>query len=90
MRDKIYSDQVVAGFVQQGIQDKEELLIKTLEDIQKEANQSAAKADRAFAAAQQCIERVRDFVGNPERILGSDSTKHGEIAEHIEVEIHNG
>ena len=28
---------------------------------------------------------VRDFVGSPERILGSAGTKHGEIAEQVHV-----
>lgn len=90
MKKDIYTNQTTAGFVQQGIHDKEELLLKTLEDIGLRTNQAAAKADRAYAAAQQCIERVRDFFSDPSRILGNESTKHGEIAEHIQVEISNG
>ena len=90
MKQQIYTDQVVAGFVQQGIQEKEELLLKTLQEIEFTSNKAAANADMAFAAARKCVENVRDFVSSPTNILANESTKHGEIAEHIEVEIGNG
>lgn len=45
--------------------------------------------DQAFAEALQEINRVRNFVGSPEHILGSAQTKHGEIAEQVEVGIRN-
>jgi len=35
------------------------------------------------------VDKVRDFLNAPEHILGSDITKHGEIAEQIEVNIRN-
>lgn len=41
--------------------------------------------DRAFAEASGAMERVKDFVGSPENILGSTETKHGEIAEQCHV-----
>lgn len=31
------------------------------------------------------MDQVRQFVGSPENILGNPNTKHGEIAEHVEV-----
>ena len=43
----------------------------------------------AFGRAMAEMQHVRDFVGSPERILGSDLTKHGEIAEHVEVALTN-
>lgn len=43
--------------------------------------------DRAFASALVELDWVRDKVGSPEHILGSDKTKHGEIAEIAEVGI---
>ena len=90
MRKTVYEDQVVAGFVQQGIQDKETLLVQTIQRIQTAANNAAADADKAFAAACTCVENVRDFINSPSAILGSMRTKHGEIAEHVQVEISNG
>ncbi|WP_373533924.1 hypothetical protein [Microcoleus sp.] len=48
-----------------------------------------SKQDRAFLVAVGEIDKVRDFVGSPEKILGNTSTKHGEIAEQVEVGIRN-
>ena len=45
--------------------------------------------DSAFTKAIEQIDKVRDFVGNPEHILGNNQTKHGEIAEQVEVGIRN-
>lgn len=47
------------------------------------------RQDENFAKAIQQVNAVRDFVGSPESILGSIDTKHGEIAEHVEVGISN-
>ena len=44
---------------------------------------------QALTDALQEIQKVRDFVGTPEHILGNHLTKHGEIAEQVEVGIRN-
>ena len=44
-----------------------------------------SKQDRAFWDAMREMQAVRDFVGNPEHILGRENTKHGEIAEQFHV-----
>ena len=90
MKSNIYENQVVAGAVQQGIKDNEELLIQAVEQIERKATQSAIDADRALASARACVENVRDFISDPTKILGNITTKHGEVAEHIQVEIGNG
>lgn len=38
-----------------------------------------------FSNAMEEMKKVRDFIGSPEKILGSPLTKHGEIAEQVEV-----
>lgn len=53
-----------------------------------EAIQQAIQ-DRAFSLAQDQVNKIRDFIGTPENILGNPSTKHGEIAEQVEVGIQN-
>lgn len=45
--------------------------------------------DSAFRLAIAQIDKVRVFIGSPEKILGNPSTKHGEIAEQVEVGIRN-
>ncbi|ATQ67995.1 MULTISPECIES: hypothetical protein [Methylosinus] len=48
-----------------------------------------AAQDRAFEIAAEQIDKVREFLTNPQNILGSAITKHGEIAEQVEVGIRN-
>lgn len=48
-----------------------------------------ATQDVAFGKAVEQIDQVRTFLGRPENILGSALTKHGEIAEHVEVGVRN-
>lgn len=35
------------------------------------------------------LNKIKDFIGNPEHILGSEATKHGEIAEQLQVRFSN-
>lgn len=41
--------------------------------------------DGAFRLALDEIKRVKEFIGAPEHILGRMNTKHGEVAEHLQV-----
>ena len=43
------------------------------------------KQDQAYFKALGELQKVRDFVGSPESILGNANTKHGEIAEQVHV-----
>lgn len=45
--------------------------------------------DQNFEQALERMQAVRDFIGSPEKIIGSNFTKHGEIAESIEVGLTN-
>jgi len=56
-----------------------------------ETKNAAAKAqiDKNLESALDCVNRVRIFVDDPSQILGSDNTKHGEIAERIDIWFHN-
>lgn len=56
--------------------------------IQSELTSQLAQ-DAAFTKALEQVDKVRDFVGSPNKILGSELTKHGEIAEQVEVGIRN-
>lgn len=48
-----------------------------------------AAQDAAFKTAVEQIDKVRDFLSRPDNILGNHMTKHGEIAEQVEVGIRN-
>lgn len=85
----IYIDQLLAGIIQGVINEQEALKEKCLAEIQQETFDKIQSAYTALNGALQRIENIRDFASSPEHILGSMATKHGEIAEHIEVEIRN-
>lgn len=88
--NQILSDQIVASLIQEGINRKELEKIERLVEIQQVATEKIQYARTALEESLKCVENVRDFTSNPEHILGTMKTKHGEIAEHIEVEIRNG
>ncbi len=48
-----------------------------------------ATQDAAFDLAVSQLDKVRDFLSEPGNILGSAATKHGEIAEQVEVGLRN-
>lgn len=87
---KIFTDQVTASVIQEGINCKEQELADRLFEIQQIAVEKIEYAQTALNESLKCVENVRDFASDPSHILGSMQTKHGEIAEHIEVEIRNG
>ena len=89
MDTSLYTDQLSGAFIQEGINQAELLKGQRLLEIFREAAEKEASAREALSTSLQHIENVRDFVSNPRSILGSMQTKHGEIAEHIEVEIRN-
>lgn len=90
MERQIYTDQVVASLIQEGINRKEQEMTERLVEIQQVAAEKIQYARSALDESLKCVENVRDFTSDPAHILGSMKTKHGEIAEHIEVEIRNG
>jgi len=90
MKSTIYSDQVVGGLVQDGINTAQQLQAERMTEILQTAIEKESYARTALSESMQCVERLRDFVSSPENILGNIQTKHGEIAEHVEVEISNG
>ena len=85
----IYPEQIVSAIVQDDILKDEQLLVDTITEIQLKASERAIEAQTALNESLARVENVRDFVSSPEHILGPMGTKHGEIAEHIEVEIGN-
>lgn len=55
----------------------------------KELAEALEKQDINFENAMKELQKLRDFIGDPSHILGSDATKHGEIAENMQVHISN-
>ena len=88
----ILEDQTVAGFVQEGINRKALEQAEAISTIASNAAEKTMLANEAFAEANSYIEQARDYVSpsNLSHVLGNESTKHGEIAEQLEVCFRNG
>lgn len=78
MNSDLIKDQVTGSIVN-------ELNKISAEKIQ----QNVLQQNIRFAEALTQVENVRSFINNPSHILGSDMTKHGEIAEQMEVGFRN-
>lgn len=89
MEKSIYLNQVVATIVQEQNIQQEHLYIDKIIEIQLQTAEKIQMAEKALGKSQVYIENVRDFISDPKHILGTMTTKHGEIAEHIQVEISN-
>ncbi len=89
MRSNIYTDQLVGALIKEGIDQSEITKAEKMAEIIQTAFEKEEYARTALSESLQCVENVRDFASNPNGILGSMGTKHGEIAEHVEVEIRN-
>lgn len=81
--------QMVGGIVNEQNRQNLEKLMQQLHKIDKLDSATKARIQRNLKKALECVDNVRDFVGDPEHILGSQKTKHGEIAEKVDVNFHN-
>lgn len=82
-------DQAIGGVVNEVNVHREYIKKKTIESIEKALVESNKNQDINFLNAMREIEDVKKFLGDPSKILGSKLTKHGEVAEHVEVGIGN-
>jgi len=84
-----YQEQVIGGISDMVNQNRvEEMNVRIIESFNIQ-DDLLKEQDLNFIEALKEVDRVRDFVNNPESILGSDLTKHGEVAESLEVHIRN-
>lgn len=81
MEEKILKstqEQAIAAWINQINQNRLDELIRSL-------NQQ----DKNLAEALSELAELKSFIGDPDHILGSPLTKHGEIAEHMQVNFSN-
>lgn len=82
-------DQIIGGLVNEVNIQREDLKIKTIDQINKMLVANINRQNLNFLSAMEEIINVRSFLSDPSKILGSNLTKHGEIAEQVEVGIGN-
>lgn len=88
----ILIDQTLGATVQQNIADQTAKQAERLAQLANEKEALVNSANDSFQRANTYIEKCRDFVspGNRLHILGNEATKHGEIAETLDVNFRNG
>lgn len=88
----ILVDQTIGSIVQKNIADQTTEQAERLAQLTNEKEALVNSANESFQRANTYIEKCRDFVspGNRPHILGNESTKHGEIAETLDVNFKNG
>lgn len=84
-----YRDQSIGGIASIVNETRIRELHSELAEILRSEQTALNSQNIAFIKSLEQVNKVRDFLGKPEHILGSPKTKHGEIAEVIEVHIRN-
>lgn len=85
----VWKDQFIAAGVDGFNVFKQKSINKQLERIVEDSLKAKSIQNTNFENALKHVAKMRQFLNNPENILGSQKTKHGEIAENIEVHIRN-
>lgn len=89
MSTSVWRDQVTAAGVEGFNHWKSQSIAKQLDQIVREKLQSQQQQNVNFENALNHMMKMRQFLSDPKNILGSERTKHGEVAEHLEVNIRN-
>lgn len=89
MSTHVWKDQVNAAGVDGFNQWKEASINNQLEQVVIENIKNQNLQNQNFENALGHMMKMRVFLSNPKNILGSEQTKHGEVAEHLEVNVRN-
>ncbi len=82
-------DQALGSVINEVNVQREDIKNEAIAAVERIFAEGIKQQDYNFLSAMQEIERVRNFLGDPSKIIGSPLTKHGEIAEQVEVGIGN-
>ena len=85
----VWKDQFIAASVDGFNVWKSQSIAKQLDSIVSNSLKDKQIQNENFEKALQHVAKMRQFLNSPENILGSQKTKHGEIAENFEVHIRN-
>ncbi|PLR83470.1 hypothetical protein CVD25_14890 [Bacillus canaveralius] len=89
MSTSVWKDQINAAGVDGFNHWKSQSIAKQLDQIVKEQFQSQQQQNINFETALKHMMKMRQCLSEPKNILGSEQTKHGEVAEHLEVNVRN-
>ena len=85
----VWKDQLIAAGIDGFNVWKSQSIAKQLDTVVRDSLKEKQIQNENFERALQQLAKMRQFLNSPENILGSQKTKHGEIAENFEVHIRN-
>lgn len=89
MVTNVWKGQIYAAAIG-GVNEWKEISIENqLDQVVKETIRKQSLQNVNFEKALENMMKMRNFLSNPQNILGSEQTKHGEVAEHLEVNVRN-
>lgn len=86
---RVYIDQFISAGIDGFNTVKQARIDQEIARIVKEQFAAQKIQDQRFEQALMYFAKTRQFLSSPENILGTMRTKHGEVAEHLEVHIRN-
>lgn len=89
MSSNILKDQIAASGIGAFNEWKQQTHASQLDQVVKDALAAEKQQNANLEKALGHMMKMRQFLSDPERILGSQQTKHGEVAEHLEVNVRN-
>lgn len=87
--DRVFKDQFIAAGVDGFNSLKQSRIDEQVAKIVRDQMASHQTQNLNFESALTNFAKVRQFLSTPENILGTMRTKHGEVAEHLEVHVRN-
>ncbi len=88
MKEPVES-QIIGSIVEEINDAREKSLETNIHDLNYRTHIKVEDQNESLEEALGYVENVRSFLKDPSKILGSEATKHGEVAEQIEVGIRN-
>ncbi|MDX5980292.1 hypothetical protein SIL77_03290 [Exiguobacterium profundum] len=87
--ERVFKDQFIAAGVDGYNSIKQNRIDQRISEMIRTQLEAHRMQDQNFESALSHLAKMRVFLSSPENILGTMRTKHGEIAEHLEVHVRN-
>lgn len=89
MASQVWKDQITAVGIGAFNDWKQEAAARKIDQIVRDVLAAQGQQESFFENALGHMQKMRQFLAKPDNILGSRQTKHGEVAEQMEVHVRN-
>ncbi|MCL6604976.1 MAG: hypothetical protein K6T94_19095 [Paenibacillus sp.] len=89
MASQVWKDQITAAGIGAFNDWKQEAAARRIDQTVRDVLAAQGQQESYFENALGHMQKMRQFLAKPDNILGSQQTKHGEVAEQMEVHVRN-